>query len=89
MVPSLTAQSSKWGEKQAHLNYQPWLKEGFMGEESPQLTPKGVGRFGHQEKGWEPFPTRGYSISKDIRAGAGSGMSAMRSHERCFEVAQT
>lgn len=43
------------------------VTESFMEQEAPQLTPKGVRKFGHPEKGWEVFPTRGYSKSKDIK----------------------
>lgn len=35
------------------------VRESFMEGEAPQLTPKGVGKFGHPLKGWEAFPTRG------------------------------
>lgn len=43
------------------------VRESFMEQEAPQLTTKGVRKFGHPGKGWEVFPTREYSKSKDIK----------------------
>lgn len=60
------------------------VRESFREQEAPQLTPKGVRKFGHPEKGWEVFPTRGYSKSKDIKGQVLGVHVNSGSHERCL-----